>query len=66
MTGVLDRVPPLRWTAALLRRLGFSGRGLVVAAPVLWLLVFFLIPFLVVAKISLSESAIARPPYLPI
>lgn len=66
MTGVLDRVPPLRWTAALLRRLGFSGRGLVVAAPVVWLLVFFLIPFLVVAKISLSESAIARPPYLPI
>ena len=66
MTGVLDRVPPLRWTGALLRRLGFSGRGLVVAAPVVWLLVFFLIPFLVVAKISLSESAIARPPYLPI
>ncbi len=66
MTGVLDRVPLLRWTGALLRRLGFSGRGLVVAAPVVWLLVFFLIPFLVVAKISLSESAIARPPYLPI
>jgi len=66
MTGLLDRVPPLRWTAALLRRLGLGGRGLVVAAPVVWLLVFFLIPFLVVAKISLSESAIARPPYLPI
>lgn len=66
MTGALDRVPLLRWTGGLLRRLGFSGRGLVVAAPVVWLLVFFLIPFLVVAKISLSESAIARPPYLPI
>jgi putrescine transport system permease protein len=33
---------------------------------VIWLLVFFLIPFLVVAKISVSEAAIARPPYLPI
>ena len=32
----------------------------------LWLLVFFLIPFLVVAKISLSEAAIAMPPYLPL
>ena len=34
--------------------------------PLLWLLVFFLIPFLVVAKISLSEAAIAQPPYLPL
>lgn len=53
-------------TAALLRRLGLRGRTLVIAVPFLWLLVFFLIPFLVVAKISLSEAAIARPPYLPI
>ncbi len=48
-----------------LSRIGFSGRGLVIAAPTLWLLIFFLIPFLVVAKISLSEAAIAIPPYLP-
>ena len=34
--------------------------------PFLWLLVFFLIPFLVVAKISLSEPAIAMPPYVPL
>ncbi|MFO1105797.1 MAG: ABC transporter permease subunit [Amaricoccus sp.] len=32
----------------------------------LWLLVFFLIPFFVVAKISLSQSAIAMPPFLPL
>jgi len=32
----------------------------------LWLLLFFLIPFLVVAKISLPEAAIAMPPYKPI
>jgi putrescine transport system permease protein len=39
---------------------------LVVAAPYLWLVVFFLIPFLVILKISLSETAIALPPYTPV
>jgi len=39
------------------------GRSLVIAVPFLWLLVFFLVPFLVVAKISFSEAIIARPPY---
>jgi len=43
-----------------------SGKTLVIAIPVIWLLVFFLIPFAVVFKLSLSEAAIARPPYLPI
>lgn len=46
--------------------MGLQGRSLVIAVPTIWLLIFFLIPFLVVAKISLSEAAIARPPYLPI
>lgn len=57
-----------RWIDALRRqaRPGLGGRALVIAVPVLWLAVFFLIPFLVVAKISLSEAAIARPPYLPL
>lgn len=49
-----------------LRRIGLRGRSLVIAIPTTWLLVFFLIPFLVVAKISFSEATIARPPYLPI
>lgn len=49
-----------------LHRIGMRGRGLVIAIPVLWLFLFFLVPFLVVAKISLSEAAIARPPYLPL
>jgi putrescine transport system permease protein len=66
VSGVIERVAPLRWTATLLRRLGLDGRGLVIAVPVLWLLVFFLVPFLVVAKLSVSEPAIAMPPYLPI
>ncbi len=66
MTAMIDRAPPLRWTAVGLRRLGIDGRALVIAVPLMWLLVFFLIPFLVVAKISVSEPAIAQPPYLPI
>ncbi|MBX3681648.1 MAG: hypothetical protein KF731_03065, partial [Thauera sp.] len=39
---------------------------LVIAVPYLWLLVFFLIPFLIVFKISLSQTAIAMPPYVPV
>ena len=38
----------------------------IVAAPYLWLLGFFLVPFLIVLKISLSETAIAQPPYVPV
>lgn len=36
---------------------------LVVIPPYIWLLLFFVIPFLIVFKISLAESAIAQPPY---
>ena len=46
--------------------LGGFGARLVVWVPYLWLVVFFLIPFLIVLKISLSQSEIAQPPYLPV
>ena len=46
--------------------LGLSGRALVIAAPALWLTIFFLIPLLIVLQVSLSASAIAIPPYLPL
>lgn len=39
------------------------GRFAVLAVPSVWLAIFFFIPFLVVFKISLSETAIAVPPY---
>ena len=52
----------MRWLA---RRLP-SGRTLVTSVPYLWLLVFFLIPFVIVLKISFSEAAIAMPPYQPL
>jgi putrescine transport system permease protein len=42
------------------------GAKLFIAAPYLWLLGFFLVPFLIVLKISLSETAIAQPPYVPV
>jgi putrescine transport system permease protein len=42
------------------------GQRLVVLVPYLWLVAFFLIPFLIVVKISLSQSAIAQPPYVPV
>ncbi len=34
--------------------------------PYAWLVVFFLVPFLIVLKISLSQTAIAQPPYTPL
>lgn len=41
------------------------GQRLVVLIPYLWLGVFFVVPFLLVFKISLSQFATAQPPYLP-
>lgn len=45
---------------------GTTGRWLVVAVPYLWLLALFLVPFFIVFKISLSQDAIAQPPYEPV
>ena len=40
-------------------------RFVLIAVPYLWLLALFLVPFLIVLKISLSDVALARPPYMP-
>ncbi len=40
-------------------------RAILIAIPYVWLLVLFLIPFVIVIKISLSDTALARPPYFP-
>jgi len=34
--------------------------------PYAWLLIFFLVPFLIVLKISVSQYALSRPPYSPV
>ena len=39
--------------------------GLAVVAPYLWLGLFFAFPFVLVGKLSLSDSALAIPPYAP-
>jgi putrescine transport system permease protein len=50
----------------LVGRLGFSGRSVVLLPPLLWLLVFFLIPLLVVVSIAFSEAITAAPPFKPL
>jgi putrescine transport system permease protein len=40
-------------------------RGALIALPYMWLLALFFVPFLIVAKISLSDTALAIPPYMP-
>ncbi|WP_275788975.1 ABC transporter permease subunit [Pararhizobium gei] len=39
---------------------------LVIVIPYAWLTIFFLLPFIIVLRISLSETAIAMPPYVPV
>jgi len=58
---------PYRASAGLLRRAGVTGRTLVIAIPTIWLLLFFLVPFLIVLKISFAETRwLGSPPYTPL
>src|SRR3954468_14798415 len=43
-----------------------AGRAVVIGLPYLWLAVFFLLPFLMVLRISLSDPVTAQPPYEPV
>ena len=47
-------------------RLTGGGHGAVVLVPYLWLLLFFLIPFVIVLKISFADAMIAQPPFSPL
>src|ERR1700761_6015750 len=49
-----------------LQRFGMTGRGLVVMLPFVWLLLFFVVPFIIVLKISFSDVDLAIPPYKPL
>lgn len=42
------------------------GQRLVLLAPYLWIAAFLLAPLLLILKISLSQSVLARPPYRPL
>ncbi|HHY51356.1 MAG TPA: hypothetical protein GYA10_16610, partial [Alphaproteobacteria bacterium] len=48
-----------RWLGAA----GLSGRALVIAAPALWLTLFFLVPLAIVLQISVSLKQFGQPPY---
>lgn len=52
----------LSLTQRLVRAL-LPGRNIVVAVPWFWLALFFILPFLFVLKISLSEPQLMQPPY---
>jgi putrescine transport system permease protein len=41
------------------------GRRAVVGIPLLWLILLFLLPFLIVLKLSFSQERLAIPPYAP-
>jgi putrescine transport system permease protein len=43
-----------------------AGRRLVAGIPLFWLVLFFLIPFIIVLKISFSEVRLAMPPFAPL
>ncbi|WP_240035636.1 ABC transporter permease subunit [Hwanghaeella grinnelliae] len=53
--------PPLG--ARISRKIQSSWKSVVVFLPYSWLLIFFLLPFVIVAKISVAEALIASPPF---
>jgi putrescine transport system permease protein len=46
--------------------IGRQGRLVLIGLPFVWLVLFFLLPLLIVLKISLAESVIGIPPYTPL
>lgn len=43
-----------------------AWQRLIVVAPYLWLLLFFLLPFAIILKISLADPVVAQPPFTPV
>ncbi|ARU86723.1 putrescine ABC transporter permease PotH [Pseudomonas sp. M30-35] len=43
-----------------------KGRHVVIGIPFIWLFLFFLLPFIIVMKISFAEADVAIPPYTEI
>ncbi len=43
-----------------------SGRTWVLGIPYLWLILFLILPFLIILKISFSEMVLSLPPYAPL
>lgn len=67
MLDTLSKSPPVRWSRGVLRRFGVTGRTAVIAVPWFWLLLFFVVPFVIVLKISFAETRwLGTPPYTPL
>ncbi|MGV8996570.1 MAG: ABC transporter permease subunit [Parvibaculaceae bacterium] len=49
-----------------LARIGLTGQRIVIGVPLVWLIVFFLLPFLIVLKISFATQVLAIPPFSPL
>jgi len=62
--ALLRQYGPPRWSRYV--RKHWSGKRLVIAVPWIWLFLFFVVPFLIVFKISFSEIRLAMPPYAPL
>lgn len=62
----LLNVTAYRTIVEILVHIGLTGRGLVILIPYLWLILFFLLPFLIILKLSVSETVLGRPPYAPL
>jgi putrescine transport system permease protein len=60
------RLRPWKAVERGLAKVGISGKALVLIAPVIWLLVFFVVPLAVVFGISLATKQFGRPPYSPL
>lgn len=45
---------------------GAAGRRLVIGIPFFWLGLFFLVPFLIVLKVSFAEAILGNPPFGPL
>jgi len=65
-SGRLHRAPGAQSIGRVLRGMGIQPRLAVILVPYVWLVLFFMIPFLIVLKISFAELAIAQPPYSPL
>jgi putrescine transport system permease protein len=57
----IHRLRRTRWSAYI--RDHWTGKPLVTAVPMIWLVLFFMVPFIIVFGISFSQSVLAIPPY---
>ncbi len=52
------RFKPYRWILSF-----FNSSKVIIAIPYIWLILFFIVPFLIILRISFTEAEIASPPF---